>query len=120
MNDLNFMRLITYTNFEQLPIDERKSARQQITIVVPSFVKELRERCFCNCPGIESVIFEETFHLRNIGISAFEKTSLRWMCIPDTVLAIPDSCFCDLLTLENIAWSNSVDRRKGVFWMQEA
>ena len=81
-------------------------------IVIPDKLKELRDRCFCECESLERVIFGKASSLKLIGAKAFSGCSLTDIAIPDSVEKLDRKCFydCQKLTLVTFGESSSLKR----------
>jgi hypothetical protein len=70
------------------------------SIVIPSTVQVIRERCFYECECLREIIFSRGSNLVRIECSAFSRSGLRSVRIPESVEIIESFCFyeCEYLS----------------------
>ena len=81
-------------------------------VLIPSNVRELCNRCFCECTRLRRVNFGSSSSLEWIGESCFEGSGVEAMSIPDSVRELCDGCFkgCKSLRRVNFGCCSSLER----------
>jgi hypothetical protein len=84
-------------------------------VVLPNDIEIIAESCFQNCKQIETVTFQRPSILRRIEESAFVRSSLKVIHIPESVERIEGTPFAFCTQLEF-----SIDDQNANYSMQDA
>lgn len=79
------------------------------SVLLPSSIREIQEKAFCDCKTLKNVGFPKDFKLAKIGAQAFMGTNIRTLNIPASLRIIESEAFVDCKQLKQLTVPQSLE-----------
>ena len=79
-----------------------RALQQLRNVSISNNVRELCDRCFCECQSLRRVNFGASSSLERIGVSCFQWSGVEEVSIPDGVRDLCDGCFRECKSLRRV------------------